>query len=158
MLNQSLHLKLLQQRLFKAMQYLFSHWSLVTTTTTTTKSQFYLEDNVPRSKTTCPRFFEARGEYVTKFWSMMCKQNYCVGLSEGLLKWSWPFDRNTLLSSTLLNLAPWNVDVIAGALKPFLTPGEFQNESLRLGWQNNNMILSLWWPPYTTGLSVSGHL
>ena len=53
------------------------------------------------------------------------------------------FDRNTLLSSTLLNLAPWNVDVIAGALKPFLTPGEFQNESLRLGWQNNNMILSL---------------
>ena len=47
------------------------------------------------------------------------------------------------LSSTLLNLAPWNVDVIAGALKPFLTPGEFQNESLRLGWQNNKMILSL---------------
>jgi len=68
------------------------------------------------------------------------------------------FDRNILLSSTLLSLAPWNVDVIAGTLKPFLTPGEFQNESLRLGWQNNNMILSLWWPPYTTGLSTSGHL
>lgn len=31
-------------------------------------------------------------------------------------------DRNTLLSSTLLNLTPWNADVIAGALKPFLTP------------------------------------
>ena len=88
MLNQSLHLKLPQQRLFKATKYLFSHWSLVTTTTT--KSQFYPEDNVSRSKTTCPRLFEGRDEYVTKFWSMMCEQNYCVGLSEGLLKWSWP--------------------------------------------------------------------
>ena len=156
MLNQSLHLKLLQQRLFKAMQYLFSHWSLVTTTKKS--PNFIWKTMYPDQKLHVLDSLKlgVNMELSSGQWcaSRIIVWDFQKGCSNGVDL----FDRNTLLSSTLLNLAPWNVDVIAGTLKPFLTPGEFQNESLRLGWQNNNMILSLWWPPYTTGLSISGHL